>query len=51
MFQVVLAIGRTSGWTSQWLDMIDDQEPKIARPRQIEPSRHQLYYVPIAQRS
>ena len=29
MFRVLLAIGRTSGWTSQWLDMIDDQEPKI----------------------
>ena len=45
MLRVVLAIGRTSGWTSQWLDMIEDRTP-----RQIDPGRHQLYYVPIAQR-
>jgi len=31
--------------------MIDNQEPKIARPRQIYPGRLQLYYVPIAERS
>ena len=51
MFRVVFAIGRTSGRTSRWLQMIDDQEPKIARPRQIEPGRHRLYCMSIAQRS
>src|ERR687897_58989 len=35
MFPVLFAIPRTSGWIAQWLEMIDDSEQKIARPRQI----------------
>ena len=35
MFTVMFAIPRTSGWMSQWLEMVDDSEQKIARPRQI----------------
>ena len=35
MFPVLFAIPRTSGWIAQWLEMIDDKEQKIARPRQI----------------
>ena len=35
MFPVMFAIPRTSGWIAQWLEMIDDKEQKIARPRQI----------------
>ena len=39
MFTVLFAIPRTSGWISQWLEMIDDKEQKIARPRQIYTGR------------
>jgi citrate synthase len=35
MFTVIFAIPRTSGWISQWLEMLDDPDTKIARPRQI----------------
>ncbi len=35
MFPVLFAIGRTSGWIAQWLEMVEDPEQKIARPRQI----------------
>ncbi|MEA2470869.1 MAG: citrate synthase [Thermoleophilaceae bacterium] len=35
MFTVMFAIPRTSGWVAQWLEMIDDKEQKIARPRQV----------------
>ena len=35
MFTVMFAIPRTAGWVAQWLEMIDDPEQKIARPRQI----------------
>ena len=35
MFTVIFAIPRTSGWVSQWLELKDDPEQKIARPRQI----------------
>ena len=35
MFPVMFAIPRTAGWLAQWLEMLEDPEQKIARPRQI----------------
>jgi citrate synthase len=35
MFPVMFAIPRTAGWLAQWLEMLDDPEQKIARPRQL----------------
>jgi citrate synthase len=35
MFPVMFAIPRTSGWIAQWLELVEDPEQKIARPRQI----------------
>ncbi|HEY5319128.1 MAG TPA: citrate synthase [Solirubrobacteraceae bacterium] len=51
MFPVLFAIGRTSGWIAQWLEMIQDPEQKIARPRQIYTGHRSLDYVPIEARS
>jgi citrate synthase len=51
MFPVLFAIGRTAGWIAQWLEMIDDSEQKIARPRQIYTGERGLDYVPIEERS
>jgi citrate synthase len=50
MFPVLFAIGRTSGWIAQWLEMIDDPEQKIARPRQIYTGDRGIDYVPISDR-
>jgi citrate synthase len=50
MFPVLFGIGRTAGWIAQWLEMIDDKEQKISRPRQIYAGGHQLDYVPISER-
>jgi citrate synthase len=50
MFPVMFAIGRTSGWIAQWLEMIEDPEQKIARPRQIYTGHRDLDYVPMDQR-
>jgi citrate synthase len=50
MFPVLFAIGRTSGWIAQWLEMIDDKEQKIARPRQIYTGPRGLDYVPMSDR-
>src|SRR5215213_6314040 len=50
MFTVLFAIPRTSGWISQWLEMIDDKEQKIARPRQIYTGERQREYVPVDKR-
>ncbi len=34
-FTVLFAVARTAGWLSQWEEMLNDKEQKIARPRQI----------------
>jgi citrate synthase len=35
MFTVMFAIPRTAGWLAQWMELLQDPEQKIARPRQI----------------
>jgi citrate synthase len=50
MFPVMFAIGRTSGWIAQWLEMVQDSEQKIARPRQIYTGQRTRDYVPLQQR-
>ena len=35
MFTVIFAIARTAGWIAQWMEMMDDEELRIGRPRQI----------------
>jgi citrate synthase len=50
MFPVLFAIPRTSGWIAQWLEMIDDSEQKIARPRQIYTGERTRDYVPVENR-
>jgi citrate synthase len=50
MFPVLFAIPRTSGWLAQWLEMVQDPEQKIARPRQIYTGGRLREYVPQEQR-
>jgi citrate synthase len=50
MFTVIFAIPRTSGWVAQWMEMNDDPEQKIARPRQIYTGERERDYVPIDDR-
>ena len=51
MFPVLFAIGRTSGWIAQWLEMIDDTEQKISRPRQIYTGPRGQDYLPMQERA
>ena len=51
MFTVIFAIPRTSGWISQWMEMNDDEEQAISRPRQIYTGDRDRDYVPVADRS
>ena len=34
MFTIIFVIGRTVGWVAQWLELYNDPQKKIARPRQ-----------------
>jgi citrate synthase len=49
-FTVMFAIGRTPGWMAQWMEMIDDEELKIARPRQIYTGPRDTDYTPVGER-
>ena len=51
MFPVLFAIPRTSGWLAQWIEMLLDDEQKIARPRQIYLGPDERDYVPVAERA
>ncbi|MBA2574719.1 MAG: citrate synthase [Nocardioidaceae bacterium] len=50
MFTVLFAIPRTSGWLAQWLELVDDKEQKIARPKQIYTGDRGLDYVSSSER-
>ena len=50
MFPVLFAIPRASGWLAQWIEMIDDPDQKIARPRQIYLGYDKRDYVPLEER-
>jgi len=45
MFTVLFAVARTTGWISQWKEMLEDPKQRIVRPRQfymgekVEPTR------------
>ena len=45
MFTVIFAIPRTAGWVAQWMEMQEDPEKKIARPRQIYTGEREREYV------
>jgi len=50
MFPVMFAIPRTSGWLAQWVELLEDEEQKIARPRQIYLGHGTRDYVPLLER-
>ncbi len=51
MFPVLFAIPRTVGWVTQWEEMVNDSEQKIARPRQVYIGQRRRDYVPMEKRS
>ncbi|MFZ0061996.1 MAG: citrate synthase [Pyrinomonadaceae bacterium] len=50
MFPVLFAIPRTSGWLAQWVELLEDPDQKIARPRQVYLGQRTRDYVPLANR-
>jgi citrate synthase len=50
MFTVLFAIPRTIGWLTQWNEMLNDPEQKIARPRQVWIGHDTRQFVPIEKR-
>jgi len=50
MFTVLFAIARTAGWLAQWIELLEDPERRIARPRQVYLGEKSRKYVPIVER-
>ena len=50
MFTALFALGRLPGWISQWLEMHQDPDFKIGRPRQIYTGPELSPYVPLERR-
>ena len=50
MFPVLFAIPRMSGWLAQWEEMVEDNDQKIARPRQVYLGADERDFVPMDRR-
>ena len=50
MFTVLFAIGRTPGWLAQWLELVQDKDQKIARPKQIYTGDRELTFTAASER-
>jgi citrate synthase len=50
MFTVMFTLGRMPGWIAQWLEMRNDPDTRIVRPRQIYTGATKRAYAPIASR-
>jgi citrate synthase len=50
MFTVIFAIGRSVGWIAQWLELMQDPDFRIGRPRQLFIGSKQRDYIPIEKR-
>ncbi|MDX1518537.1 MAG: citrate synthase [Gammaproteobacteria bacterium] len=50
MYTVMFALARSAGWISQWLEMMEDPDFRIGRPRQLYVGRETRDYVPIEKR-
>jgi citrate synthase len=50
MYTVMFALARSVGWISQWLEMMEDPEFRIGRPRQLYTGSETRDYVPIDKR-
>jgi citrate synthase len=49
-FPTLFAIPRAAGWLAQWLEMLDDSEQKIMRPRQVYLGQPRRDYGPVEKR-
>jgi citrate synthase len=50
MFTAMFATGRLPGWIAQWMELHEDPDFKIGRPRQIYTGKQVNHYVPLDQR-
>ena len=50
MFTVMFALARSAGWVAQWMELMEDDEFRIGRPRQLYIGKQKRDYTPINER-
>jgi len=50
MFTVMFALARSAGWIAQWIELMEDEDFRIGRPRQLYIGAEKRDYIPIDQR-
>ena len=50
MYTVMFALARSAGWITQWLEMMEDPDFRIGRPRQLYIGEQTRDYVPMNKR-
>lgn len=50
MFTVLFALARTTGWVTQWAEMVEQKGFRISRPRQIYTGAPERDYIPVSGR-
>ncbi|MCP5145176.1 MAG: citrate synthase [Gammaproteobacteria bacterium] len=51
MFTPMFALARSTGWIAQWIELMEDEDFRIGRPRQLYVGSERRDYVPVAERS
>ena len=51
MYTVMFALARSAGWVAQWMEMMEDPDFKIGRPRQLYTGEKSRDYIPIDKRN
>ena len=51
MFTVMFSLARSAGWIAQWMELMEDPDFRIGRPRQLYIGTEKRDYVDVAKRS
>jgi citrate synthase len=51
MFTVMFSLARSAGWIAQWMELMNDPDYRIGRPRQLYIGTEKRDYVDVAKRS
>ncbi len=50
MFTVMFALARSAGWVAQWMELMEDEDFRISRPRQLYIGQQTRDYISIDER-
>ena len=51
MFTVMFALARSAGWIAQWIELMEDEDFRIGRPRQLYIGPEKRDYMEMGKRN